>query len=165
MRRQRERIFRNKLYRKILEKFVVFIVNIASLHPCAVAVGIMLHDLESTLMQKSVDMVVIGRFFVYRELIYSVGCFQFSVREAIRQIKSGQSLHLRRLFYCLGGIIWIPAEKFHFLGVGAKSDNVAADLVCNESFIAACAHFYARHTVPVHKLRCVFHFDQNLSFN
>ena len=122
--RESESILGYKWDREILEELVLFVVDIASLYPSAVFVGIVLNYLMDSLVDKAVDMVVIGSLLVYGKVINSVGGLEDTVGESVREIEGGKSPYLCRLSYSIGSIVLLEAEKLHSGGVAAETDNV-----------------------------------------
>ena len=55
----------------------------------------MLYYLVNSLVDKAVDMVVIGGFLVHGKLINCVRGFQNAVSKTVRQVKSRQTPYLR----------------------------------------------------------------------
>ena len=88
------------------------------------AISVMLNNFMNTLMYKSVNMIVVGSFFVYRELIHCIGSFKDTVSKSVGEIKCRKSPYFGRLSDIISRVVLLESEKFNVVFVVMKSDDV-----------------------------------------
>jgi hypothetical protein len=103
-------------------------------------------------MDKAVNVVVVGSFFVNREVVYSVRSLEYTICETIRQIECGKSPHLSGLSDNISVVAVGVTEEFKTVLVIVETYNIRAYLVCDYSFITARFKLYAGHSAPVDDL-------------
>lgn len=136
--RESKCILGSELNRKKLEKLVSFVVNVASLYPCAVVVRLILDNFVNSLVKKSVNVVVVGSLLVYGKVINRVGGFENAVSKSVREIERRKSPYLCRLPDGVCGIAVPEAEELDAVLIIAQADNIRTYLVGDESLITAC---------------------------
>jgi len=111
-----------------------------------------LNDLVSPLVQETVNVVVVGSFFIYGKMIYRVRSLENAVCKAVREIKRGESPYFRGLLDVIGCVVLVETEELQSVLIVSETDNIRADFIRYESLIAACLQANAGKSVEIYHL-------------